>query len=92
MTEKQLLRELVSRFVKYDRARDKYVSFLEDLLDKVIMFGDKKSNSLASRDFFYQKYGLVEKRERLHMDQDEKFCLCREIVRIVKKDPDYMWC
>lgn len=26
------------------------------------------------------------------MKQDEKFCLCREIVRIVKKDPYYMWC
>lgn len=92
MTERQLLREFVSRFVKYDRARDKYVAFLEGLLDEVGMFGDKKTNSLMSRKYFYQKYGLVEKRERLWMDQDDKFCRCREIVRIVKKDPNAMWC
>ena len=30
--------------------------------------------------------------ERLHMDQDEKFCRVREICRIVKKDPDLLWC
>lgn len=30
--------------------------------------------------------------DRLHMDQDEKFCRVREVCRIVKKDPDLMWC
>ena len=30
--------------------------------------------------------------ERLHMDQDEKFCRVREICRIVKKDPNLLWC
>ena len=30
--------------------------------------------------------------DRLHMDQDEKFCRVREVCRIVKKNPDLMWC
>ena len=31
MTEGQLLRELVRRFIAYDKARDRYVSFLEHI-------------------------------------------------------------
>ena len=92
MTEGQLLRELVRRFIAYDKARDKYVAFLEDTLDHVSIFYDRKRKTLAGREFFIQKYGLDEKREKLHMDQDEKFCLCREVCRIVRKDPDLMWC
>ena len=75
MTEGQLLRELVRRFIAYDKARDRYVGFLQKELDKARW--DYESNP---------------KWDRLHMDQDEKFCLCREIVRIVKKDPHAMWC
>jgi len=92
MTEGQLLRELVRRFIAYDKARDKYVAFLEDTLDHVSIFYDRNRKTLAGREFYIQKYGLDEKREKLHMAQDEKFCLCREIVRIVKKDPHAMWC
>lgn len=75
MNDSQLLRELVSRFIKYDKARDRYVGFLHRKLEK------------AGVD-----YESLPGWERLHMDQDERFCLCREIVRIVKKDPNYMWC
>ena len=92
MTDGQLLRELVRRFISYDKARDKYVAFLEDTLDRVSIFYDRKRKTLAGREFFIQKYGLDEKREKLHMDQDEKFCLCREICRIVRKYHNLMWC
>ena len=71
MTEGQLLRELVSRFIAYDKARDKYVAFLEDTLDHVSIFYDRKRKTLAGREYFLQKYGLDEKREKLHMAQDE---------------------
>ena len=75
MTEGQILRELVSRFISYDKARDSYVGFLQDELTK------------AGVD-----YEGMKRWGKLHMNQDEKFCLCREIVRIVKKDPHAMWC
>lgn len=75
MTERQLLRELVSRFVKYDRARDSYVGFLQKLLDKAGV--DYENNP--------RYFGL-------HSKQDHLFCQCREVVRVVKKDPYYMWC
>lgn len=77
MNERQLLRELVSRFVKYDRARDKYDGFLKKLLEKKGVDLDEE---------------LGKRKHDLTLDMDEKFCMCREIVRIVKKDPDYMWC
>ncbi len=75
MTEGQLLRELVSRFIRYDKARDLYVELLQKELTK------------AGVD-----YERLPRWERLHMDQDEKFCQCREICRIVRKDPNLMWC
>ena len=75
MTEGQLLRELVRRFISYDKARDRYVGFLQKELDKAGV--DYES---------LPRYG------RLHMDQDERFCLCREICRIVLGDPNLMWC
>lgn len=75
MTEGQLLRELVRRFISYDKARDRYVGFLQKQLEK------------AGAD-----YESIPRWDRLHMDQDEKFCLCREICRIVRKDPNLMWC
>jgi hypothetical protein len=74
MTEGQLLRELVRRFISYDKARDSYVGFLQKKLEK------------AGVD-----YQGLPGWERLHMDQDERFCLCREICRIVRKDPNLMW-
>lgn len=92
MTEGQLLRELVRRFISYDKARDKYVAFLEKTLDKASLFYDGNKHKLMGKAFFMQEYKLDEKREKLHMAQDEKFCQCREIVRIVKKDPHAMWC
>ena len=92
MTEGQLLRELVRRFISYDKARDKYVAFLEKTLDQVSMFYDGNKQTLMGKAFFEQEHKLDEKREKLHMAQDEKFCQCREIVRIVKKDPYAMWC
>lgn len=75
MTEGQLLRELVRRFISYDKARDRYVGFLQKQLEKTGV-----------------DYESIPRWEKLHMDQDEKFCLCREICRIVRKDPDLMWC
>lgn len=75
MTEGQLLRELVSRVVRYDKARDHYVGFLQKKLEK------------AGVD-----YESLPGHERLHMRQDELFCLVREVVRIVKKDPEFWWC
>ena len=72
MTEGQLLRELVRRFIAYDKARDKYVGFLQKQLEKTGV-----------------DYESIPRWEKLHMDQDEKFCLCIEIVRIVKKDPHW---
>ncbi len=75
MTEGQLLRELVRRFISYDKARDRYVGFLQKQLEK------------AGVD-----YESIPRWDRLHMGQDEKFCLCREICRIVRKDPNLMWC
>lgn len=75
MTEGRLLRELVRRFISYDKARDRYVGFLQKQLEK------------AGVD-----YEAIPRWDRLHMEQDEKFCLCREICRIVRKDPDLMWC
>lgn len=92
MTEGQLLRELVNRFIRYDKARDNYVRFIEDLLDMACMFKMPDKNDIASDAFFMQEYGYDKKREKLHMIQDEKFCQCREIVRIVKKDPYAMLC
>ena len=75
MTEGQLLRELVSRFISYDKARDRYVGFIQKQLEK------------AGVD-----YESLPGWEKLHMEQDERFCLCREVCRIVRKDPDLMWC
>lgn len=75
MTEGQLLRELVRRFISYDKARDRYVGFLKKQLEK------------AGVD-----YESIPRLEKMHMEQDEKFCLCREICRIVRKDPNLMWC
>lgn len=75
MAESQLLRELVSRFISYDKARDRYVGFLQKQLDK------------AGVD-----YESIPRWEKLHMEQDERFCLCREVCRIVRKDPNLMWC
>jgi hypothetical protein len=74
MTEGQLLRELVRRFVSYDKARDRYVSFIHKKLAKAGV-----------------KYELLPGWERLLMDQDEKYCLCREICRIVRKNQNFMW-
>lgn len=71
----RLLRELVRRFISYDKARDKYVGFLQDELAK------------AGVD-----YESIPRWDRLHMDQDEKFCQVREICRIVRKDPHLLWC
>lgn len=75
MTEGQLLRELVSRFISYDKARDRSVGFLQKQLEK------------AGVD-----YESIPRWEKLHMEQDERFCLCREVCRIVRKDPNLMWC
>ena len=75
MSEGQLLRELVRRFISYDKARDRYVSFLHKKLEK------------AGIDC-----GSLPGWGKLFMDQDEKFCLCREVCRIVRKDPNLMWC
>ena len=75
MTDGRLMRELVSRFISYDKARDRYVGFLQKQLEK------------AGVD-----YESIPRWERLHMDQDEKFCLVREICRIVRRDPDLLWC
>ena len=74
MTEGQLLRELVDRFIRYDRARDRYVDFLQHRLIN------------AGIDYENGRY------EELHMEQDKRFCMCREIVRLVKNDPNAMWC
>lgn len=74
MTEGQLLKELVRRFISYDKARDRYVGFLQKQLEK------------AGID-----YESHPRWDRLHIDQDERFCLCREICRIVQKDPNLMW-
>lgn len=74
MSEGQLLRELVSRFISYDKARDRYVGFLQKQLEK------------AGVD-----YESLPRWEKLHMEQDERFCLCREVCRIVRKDPNLMW-
>jgi hypothetical protein len=74
MTDSQLLRELVRRFISYDKSRDRYVGFLQKKLEK------------AGVD-----YENLPGWARLHMDQDERFCLCREICRIVKKDRNLMW-
>ena len=75
MTAYQLLRELVSRFISYDKARDRYVGFLQEQLEK------------AGVD-----YESLPRWEKLHTEQDDKFCLCREVCRIVRKDPNLMWC
>lgn len=75
MTEGQLLRELVGRFIRYDRSRDKYVDFLQRCLVKAGVE--------------YESYKCYDK---LHTYQDERFCQCREIVRVVKKDPYAMLC
>lgn len=75
MTDGQLLRELVSRFISYDKARDRYVGFLQKQLEK------------AGVD-----YESIPRWEKLHMEQDERFCLCREVCRIVRKDPNLMLC
>lgn len=37
----------------------------------------------------YEGHGVW---NELHTEQDEAFCRCREIVRVVKNDPDAMWC
>ena len=74
-TEGRLLRELVRRFIAYDRARDSYVDFLQKQLEE------------AGVD-----YERLPRWERLHTDQDEKFCRVREICRIVRGDPDLMRC
>jgi len=74
MTEGQLLRELVDRFIRYDRARDRYVDFLQRRLMN------------AGVEFDEGNY------DKLHTEQDERFCLCREIVRLVKNDPNAMLC
>ena len=75
MTDSQLLRELVERFMEYDRARDKFINFL--------------CSELAKAGIDYES---LKRWDRLHMAQDEKFCRVREICRIVKKDPELMWC
>ena len=75
MGEGQLLRELVRRFMSYDKAKDNYVDFLQRQLEK------------AGVD-----YEAMPRWERLHMKQDEGFCRCREICRIVRKDKNLMWC
>ena len=75
MTDGQLLRELVDRFIRYDKARDKFINFLCSELAKSGVNPE----------------GL-KRWDRLHMDQDEKFCQVREICRIVKKDPNLLWC
>ena len=75
MDDGRLLRELVRRFIAYDKARDSYVGFLQKELEK------------AGVD-----YESMPRWGRLHMAQDERFCLCREVCRIVRKDPDLMWC
>lgn len=75
MSDSQLLRELVSRFISYDKARDRYVGFLQKKLVK------------AGVD-----YENLPGWMRLHLDQDEKFCLCREVCRIVRRDPGLMRC
>lgn len=75
MTEGRLLWELVSRFISYDKARDRYVGFLQKQLEK------------AGVD-----YESLPRWEKLHMEQDERFCKCREICRIVRKNPNLMWC
>lgn len=75
MTDGQLLRELVRRFMEYDRARDKFINFL--------------CSELAKAGINYEG---AKRWDRLHMAQDEKFCQVREICRIVKKDPDLLWC
>ena len=61
--------------MKYDRARDSYVGFLQKLLEKAGV--DYENNPRC--------FGL-------HSKQDHLFCQCREVVRVVKKDPYYMWC
>lgn len=73
--DRKLLLQLVSRFISYDKARDRYVGFLQKELEKAGV--DYESNPRWSK---------------LHMDQDEKFCLCRETCRIARGDPDLMWC
>ena len=75
MTDSQLLRVLVDRFIQYDKARDKFIAFLTSELAK---------SGVAAES--------LPKWDKLHMDQDEKFCLVREICRIVKKDPNLLWC
>ena len=73
--DRKLLLQLVRRFISYDKARDRYICFLEKELQK------------AGID-----YESSPRWARLHMDQDEKFCLCRETCRIARGDPELMWC
>ena len=75
MSDGQLLRELVRRIVRYDKARDHYVGFLQKQLDKAGVDYESKPAW-----------------DRLHMKQDDGFCQVREILRIVKKDPYFLWC
>jgi hypothetical protein len=75
MTDGQLLRELVIRLISYDKARDRYVGFLQKQLEK------------AGVD-----YESLPRWEKLHTDQDDKFCRVREVCRIARNDPDIMWC
>lgn len=75
MTDGQLLRELVDRFIRYDKARDKFINFL---CSELVKSGVNPEG--------------LKRWDRLHMDQDEKFCQVREICRIVKKDPYLLWC
>ena len=52
MTEGQLLRELVRRFISYDKARDRYVGLLQNELNKAIW--DYESNPKWERLHMYQ--------------------------------------
>jgi len=64
---------------------DRFVSY-DKSRDKFICF---LCSELAKAGIDYES---SKKWDRLHMDQDEKFCRVRDICRIVKKDPELMWC
>lgn len=69
---------------------------LGELVKRFIKYDNARDSYIGYLQNAMSKAGMdyesLPRHDKLHMDQDEKFCLCREIVRIVKKDPNYMWC
>ena len=90
------IESLNNRLEKEKKVSSERYRLLNQLVGRFIAYDKARDKFIAFLCSELTKAGIdyesSKKWDRLHMVQDEKFCQVREICRIVKKNPDLLWC